>query len=197
MVIVIDELDRCRPTFAIDVLEVVKHMFSTDGIVFVLASNQTQLSHSIASVYGDRFDSLGYLKKFFGVTFRLPPVDKERFLFSELSEECIQLCKTNGGFRSAIGLMFRVYALQDFNLRTAAHYIRRLNYVLASTKHDENYSFVLSLVVALILRSINFDSYLRFDEGTISEVKVIGSILEFENLRKIWRAETRAWIEAV
>ena len=165
LVIIIDELDRCRPTFAIDALEVAKHLFSTDGVVFVLALNRRQLGHSVASIYGDRFDSLGYLERFVDVTFRLPPVDRKKFLFSELSEKCKERYDIDSDFQNAINLLFTVYALPDFNLRTASHYIRRLDYVLASTGYDKNFSFMHSLVVTLIMRSINRESYLRFHTG--------------------------------
>ena len=197
LVIIIDELDRCRPTFAIDVLEVAKHLFSTDGVVFVLALNRRQLGHSVASIYGDRFDSLGYLERFVDVTFHLPPVDRKKFLFSELTEKCKERYGFDRNFQSAIDLLFTVYDLPDFNLRTASHYIRRLDYVLASTGYDKNFSFMHSLVVTLIMRSINRESYLRFHKGEISDDEFVDSNLEREGLHTIRRAEIGAWIEAV
>ena len=33
----IDELDRCRPTYAIELLERIKHLLDIDGLVFILA----------------------------------------------------------------------------------------------------------------------------------------------------------------
>lgn len=195
LVIIIDELDRCRPTYAIDVLEVAKHLFSTEGVVFVLALNQRQLGHSVASIYGDRFDSLGYLEKFVDVTFRLPPVDREKFLLSELSEKCNERYKNSGDYRSAINLLFDVYALPDFNLRTASHYIRRLDYVLASIRYDQHLSFLYALVVTLTLRSINRESYLRFYKGEISDDEFVDSILEQEGLHKIRHTKIGVWIE--
>ena len=197
LVIVIDELDRCRPTFSIDVLEVAKHLFSIDDVVFVLGLNRRQLGHSVASIYGDRFDSLGYLERFVDVTFRLPPVDRRKFLLSELSEKCKECYDRYRDYRSAIDILFTLYALPDFNLRTASHYIRRLDYVLASTGYDKNSSFLHSLVIALIMRSINRESYLRFHKGEISDDEFVDSNLEREGLQNIRRAEIGAWVEAV
>ena len=197
LVIVIDELDRCRPTFTIDILEVAKHLFSTDGVVFVLALNQRQLCHSVASVYGGDFDALGYLERFVDATFRLPPVDRRKFLFAELSEKCQERYDNDGEFRSAIEMLFTVYALPDFNLRTASHYIRRLDYVLASIGYDKNGSFMLSLVVALITRSIDRVSYLRFYKGEISDEEFAKSIWEHEGLHDIQRDEIGTLIEAI
>ncbi len=47
LVFFIDEMDRCRPTYAIELLERIKHFFDVEGIVFVLAMDKTQLGHSI------------------------------------------------------------------------------------------------------------------------------------------------------
>lgn len=64
LILFIDELDRCRPIFAIEILEKIKHFFNVDNVIFVIAIDKEQLSHSIGSVYGDGIDSSGYLKRF-------------------------------------------------------------------------------------------------------------------------------------
>lgn len=63
--VLIDELDRCRPTYAIEMLEQVKHLFDIDNTVFLIATDGDQLSHSISAVYGERFDGKRYLLRFF------------------------------------------------------------------------------------------------------------------------------------
>lgn len=70
--IFIDELDRCRPTYAIELLEKIKHLFDVPGVVFVVATDTEQLSHSIRSVYGHDFEADIYLRRFFDQTYRLP-----------------------------------------------------------------------------------------------------------------------------
>jgi len=69
--IVIDELDRCRPDFAIRVLEEIKHFFDVPGVVFVMAIHGDQLSKSIRAVYGTEFDSDAYLRRFFSRRYML------------------------------------------------------------------------------------------------------------------------------
>lgn len=71
----IDELDRCRPTFAIELLERVKHLFNVDGIKFIVTTDSRQLAHSICGAYGSGFDGTTYLRRFFDETFTLPPPD--------------------------------------------------------------------------------------------------------------------------
>ncbi|QEY15251.1 hypothetical protein D0C16_04225 [Cellvibrio sp. KY-GH-1] len=73
--IMVDELDRCRPTYAIELLESVKHLFAIRGIFFIVATDTKQLSHSIKAVYGEGFDSISYLKRFFYAEFNLSRPD--------------------------------------------------------------------------------------------------------------------------
>ena len=47
LIVLIDELDRCRPSYAVELLETAKHLFSVDRVVFVLAVNRSELAHSI------------------------------------------------------------------------------------------------------------------------------------------------------
>lgn len=75
LVIFIDELDRCRPNFAIEMLERIKHYFDDDRIIFIASVNREQLIHSISKYYGMNFDSTGYLDKFFDWNIYLPELD--------------------------------------------------------------------------------------------------------------------------
>ncbi len=73
VVFIIDELDRCRPNYAVSVLEEVKHLFSVPGIVFVLSIDKEQLGHAIRGVYGsEHIDSDEYLRRFIDVEYTLP-----------------------------------------------------------------------------------------------------------------------------
>lgn len=73
--IFIDELDRCRPTYAIELLERVKHFFELEDCRFIVASDSTQLAHSVRAVYGEKFFSERYLSRFFDAEFRLDNSD--------------------------------------------------------------------------------------------------------------------------
>lgn len=75
----IDELDRSRPTYAIELLESIKHIFGTNGVYFIVATNRVQLSHSVRTLYGAEFDSDGYLRRFFDQEYRLPPPDCDKY----------------------------------------------------------------------------------------------------------------------
>lgn len=80
VLIVIDELDRCRPTFAIDTLEIVKHIMNAPQVVFLFALDINQLNSTIKSVYGDGTDSVGYLMRFFSYYSRMPNADLSKII---------------------------------------------------------------------------------------------------------------------
>ncbi|MES2766440.1 MAG: P-loop NTPase fold protein [Bacteroidota bacterium] len=78
----IDELDRCRPDFAIKLLEIIKHIFSVEGVVFVLAVDMQQLSQSAKVVYGSEMDCKGYFRRFIDLEYQLPEQsEKNNFEF--------------------------------------------------------------------------------------------------------------------
>lgn len=72
IVIFIDELDRCRPNFAVSMLESIKHIFDVENVQFVLVTNSNQLKASINHCYGDAVEAQRYLDKFIRFSFILP-----------------------------------------------------------------------------------------------------------------------------
>ena len=74
LVFIIDELDRCRPTFAVELLERVKHIFEVHNLVFVFGINRKELCKSLQSIYGE-IDADVYLRRFFDMEFVLPVAD--------------------------------------------------------------------------------------------------------------------------
>ena len=69
--ILIDELDRCRPSYAVEMLETIKHIFDIPKVVFILATDTEQLQHAIKVIYGGGFDAQTYLGRFFKRRFYL------------------------------------------------------------------------------------------------------------------------------
>lgn len=72
VVIFIDELDRCRPIFAVQLIERIKHFFDVPNLVFVLLLNRKQLENAIKGVYGSKTDAATYLGKFVHLFLSLP-----------------------------------------------------------------------------------------------------------------------------
>ena len=83
VVILIDELDRCRPDYSVQVLERVKHLFKDSRLSFVFAINKEELEKSITQTYGSINVSV-YFEKFFTFSFRLPEIDIDSFIESDI-----------------------------------------------------------------------------------------------------------------
>ncbi|MEZ8348518.1 P-loop NTPase fold protein [Vibrio splendidus] len=77
IMIFIDELDRCKPSYAIKLLEVIKHTFSVTNVKFVLVTNSKQLEASIEHCYGKGVNAAKYLDKFINYKIALPTIKRE------------------------------------------------------------------------------------------------------------------------
>ncbi len=87
LVIIIDELDRCRPTFAVELVEKIKHLFSVENVVFLLVMNKEQLEESIKCIYGQNIDAHTYLQKFVNLEMQIPKyIDKMGYSPSDIKK---------------------------------------------------------------------------------------------------------------
>lgn len=128
----IDELDRCRPNYAIEVLEIIKHFFSAKGFIFVLSLNKSQLLKSISTIYGKGIDSEGYLRRFIDIDYSLPMPSKEKYIESLIKKHKLTEEKdlTNMLFRA---LNDKKISLRDieklfFKLKIFIHFKTEINY---------------------------------------------------------------------
>jgi len=76
LIILIDELDRARPDYAVSFLETLKHFFWTNGIVFILGVDKKHLEYSVKSLYGN-INFPEYYRKFVHRNVNLPPLDEK------------------------------------------------------------------------------------------------------------------------
>ncbi len=180
LLIVIDELDRCRPSYAVELLETAKHLFDIDGITFVLALNRCEMEHSVRAIYGTGFDSERYLRRFFDIDLLLPDVDRKSFIEEQLRESNI------GTYLYASGPYFNPGNLDDrerqiikgwlteflgstsFDLRTVQQSLRRLGAVL-TMRGLEKRIFLRQAVFAVILRALDNDLYRRLIAGDVTD----------------------------
>lgn len=72
----VDELDRCRPDYAITYLETIKHIFDIKGAVFLLAADRQQLENSAKSAFGSNLDFEEYYRKFIHREITLPQISE-------------------------------------------------------------------------------------------------------------------------
>lgn len=72
LIVVVDELDRCRPDYALSVLETIKHFFAVPRVHFVLGVNLRALEQMVRARYGGEIDAHDYLKRFVTLSMELP-----------------------------------------------------------------------------------------------------------------------------
>lgn len=182
LVLMIDELDRCRPSFAVDLLEVTKHLFSVKNVIFVVAMNLTEIAHSVRALYGTGFDAEGYLARFFNILFKLPDADRKEFIQETFDSVEIRnyLSRTEDlkgsseldNLRALI-----VYYLGDaaVSIRTIAQSIHHLGLVYASLPNDR---LVLgnTCAILLILKTFDRSLYYQFLRGHVSDLVVVQQI---------------------
>lgn len=77
LVFIIDELDRCRPDFCLEIIEQIKHLFSVKNLKFIIVTNKSQLHASIQKRYGTNINAHSYLQKFVDLWIELPRQETE------------------------------------------------------------------------------------------------------------------------
>lgn len=97
LVIIIDELDRCRPNYAIQTLEIAKHLFDVKGLVFIFALDIKQLSCSVKTIYGLEMDAPGYLCRFFDYISQLPLPEMRKIIAN-----CLDSYEVKGFFTAVL-----------------------------------------------------------------------------------------------
>ena len=201
LVLFVDELDRCRPSYAVELLEVAKHLFSVDQIVFVLTVNRPELAHSIKSLYGRGFDAAGYLRRFFDLDFALPDPERRGFIDAVLNSMQIDRYfeRTRDGtarqeYSDVKELIHGFFGSSELSLRRIAQAIHRLGLVLASLASDQR-SFALTAVVALILRTIDKELYDLFHSGKATDLAVIERLFPPSGTISVSSDETRYTFE--
>ena len=86
LIIFVDELDRCRPDYAVQMLERIKHFFEVENIIFILSIDKTVICESIKSVYGN-IDTDGYLRRFLDLEFDLPDLSVSDFIDAQFEQK--------------------------------------------------------------------------------------------------------------
>lgn len=171
LVIILDELDRCRPTYAVNVLERIKHLFSVPNICFVLVMNKEQLEGTLKSVYGATLDARTYLQKFINIEATLP---KKSDINNQQSDHATYVNllyaahEIHAGEDESSLITATTLLAQNFDL-SLRHLERAFSnitlFYLLSDKNDFCFPYLLSFLS--ILKVIDSDLYMRLNENTI------------------------------
>ncbi len=176
LVVIIDELDRCRPTFAVELVEKIKHLFSVENVVFLLVMNKAQLEESIKSVYGQNIDAHTYLQKFINIEAKLPKNTGERYTndLSKYINRLLQLHEltTWGDDRDIVDCTEPLANHFNLSLRQLEKVFTNLAvfYGVTAENHLRLVPVVVFLAVVKVIDSPLFDELLH---GRVSYAEVV------------------------
>lgn len=153
VIFIIDELDRCRPDFALELLEQIKHLFSVKGLTFLLITNRTQLEESIRSKYGSGVNATNYLHKFINLWMSLPKKTintrdyREVFIDYALhkmmnDQEKILLTESLDVIKDLA--VFHTLSLREIERMLA--YFAIIQNLTASKNYNENYQNLIAII---------------------------------------------------
>lgn len=159
LVFFIDELDRCRPTFAIELLERIKHLFDVPNITFVLSLDKKQLEASTAAVYGQGIDAPEYLRRFIDLEYGIPRVKAKKFtenLFARFQLDDVFAERTHPETRhdrdNFVDSFTELADVMSMSLRARERCMTRLRVVMDQTPRD-HYLEPILVAVLIALRS--------------------------------------------
>lgn len=172
ILIIIDEIDRCKPTFAIDLLENIKHFYDDDRVVFIVATDNKQLGASVCKVYGEKYDGYKYLDRFFDINLELPDNYLEKYISAidehkSSSKYYFKCCREIAKYKN---MTMREYNRYLNSIQTME------NYLTANSDINPFYvnMFIKNLLIplALELKIKEKDKYYEFVSGNLfSEIE--------------------------
>ena len=173
IVIFVDELERCRPTYAVELLEIIKHLFNVPNVIFILATDRQQLKHTIAKLYGENMDGDGYLRRFIDLELHLPTPNREAFCSYLQSIHGVQNDKQPiehidgwNYFRKNFVLWSEIYNL---SLREMEQIWNEVSY-LANIIPEDNLKIMPVLAWLLIVKSKDIDQFYNFENCDFQSV---------------------------
>lgn len=181
LVFIIDELDRCRPDYAVQLLEKVKHLFSIENLVFVLGLDKKQMGCSIQTLYGQGLDVDGYLSRFIDVDYYLPEPNKKKFIEflikrHNLESEFFVLRKKYSDFQYDKDTIIKVFTglfnLFSLSLRQIEQIMSQLVIVFMVTKENQFLHPGL-LCLLLTLRKVRPKLYNDLKNGRFDADKIM------------------------
>lgn len=162
IVIFVDELDRCNPSYAVRLLEDIKHYFLMDNVTFVFSVNLSELQHMVKSVYGEQFDAFRYLDRFFDIRLNLPVANQELYLKKEISKS------ENLGILDhsilAVSSLFKLELREFYKFSRIVHLLAETDSKF-NIPEAQHFVFYILLPLAIGLKLYDIEKFNNFIEG--------------------------------
>ena len=178
IVVVIDELDRCRPDFAIKTLEIAKHIFDIENLVFIISLDMEQLGYSLKTVYGQEMDTSGYLYRFFDYVSNMPKYNEAGYIKQEFKSLNLSLFSSVSAALTKV-LIEGNYSIRELQMFFSALKLMRQKFRVLHNMNKKMYieliwikTFYPSMLVDILKKSLFFNSStdrIDFDKELISK----------------------------
>ncbi len=183
LVVFIDELDRCRPSFAVELLEIIKHYFNNDKIIFVLSTNLSEFQYCIKQYYGDGFNGWKYLDRFIDLRLTVPTISIEdyyKYLWQKTGTDRID----NISIACAKYFGFNLRDIQRYNQQVNIAFHSYINTIYQnngfSEELDSLYAVFTPILLALKLYSV--EEFNDFISG--KKFEIIKGLLKKDRFRR-------------
>lgn len=187
VIFIIDELDRCKPKFALLLLESIKHLFCSENITFILVMNREQLEEAVRSEYGTGVDASKYLQKFVSIWTSLPkPIDK----YNSVPKKYLRNCLKRMGYeiktkeqQVTIEVFEDLISYYDLSLREIEKSLTSFAIIQNITGGSINHIYSWLSVFISILKSIKPSVYQKLSRNNItySDLLIEASLTDLED----------------
>ena len=174
LIVIIDELDRCRPDFALKMLESIKHLFSTENCKFILIMNKESMASSVEHLYGLTKDaSLHYLNKYINRTFQLPNRYQHGIVSADCTLDYFLHLVNHGSFNNSLvkEFMKRIIRAENLTLRDAEKIAETIRFIQEGNKgflqKENDFDAFYACYVAYLF-TIKHDLAIKLAEKRIS-----------------------------
>lgn len=211
-IVIVDELDRCKPTYAIEFLEKLKHLFNIDNMIFILFINRDELESIIKGRYGQTYDGLNYLNKFIPITVSFPTslAQNDKLYDSFIKEQISKLSISQSGsftpdsngifvsgfvmdrYSEIIGAMLELIKQMQIKYNLSLRDIKQLFDILdyVNVKHEIDYAVIMFLRIIYLKDLILFKQIKNYSltdmKNVYREIVSVRDINLMEKISKIY-----------
>lgn len=197
LLVIVDELDRCRPDFALDILEVIKHLFSVNNVNFILVTNFDAMVAAISHRYGLGEKANDYLEKFydFRIFFGIEEGQEYDIAVGRFINQVLSDLIDQKSFVDDIESYVKYISIGfDLTLREVEKFCLAIALVYASRSSRENIDIFL-LCYCILLKFKFPDSYIRLKNGTLSYAE-ISTVINHSHLKTDYLQENfKKWMQ--
>jgi hypothetical protein len=177
LVFIIDELDRCRPNYSVEVLEQIKHFFSVSGIIFVLSTDKKHLASAVKGFYGsEHIDGNDYLRRFIDLEYTIPKPSVKNFtnyLFDYYAFKDFFYAKERTQYNDFRDDANMLLSLAELLFTKSSTTLRQQERIFAHTRlalcmfNTNEYAFPHLLFVLIYIKLLKYDLFQKINQNEL------------------------------